>query len=353
MRGVRRGNSIESDAVSAASDSALVTGATGFIGGHLARHLLRSGWRTRVLVREPARLPADVRAIAEIAMGHLGDADSLRAAVKDVAVVFHCAANVRTWDSWQAYRDVNVSGVGNLIAAVAAANPRLARLVHFSSVDVYGFPEQPCDEECPSPALPFAYCDTKREGEALVHSQCRREGLPYTVLRPANVIGPGSQFVARIGAALHSGVMLTIDGGRANAGLLQVDNLSDWALWAARTPLTVGRIYNVRDAYDVTWAEFVRELRRGIGGRGYLLDLPFALADAVGAGLETLHRVVLPTREPLLHRLLVRYFGRTCGHSAARLHAESSFVGRIGFEEAMAGSIRWFCQQRLSRAARG
>jgi len=318
-----------------AQRSALVTGATGFIGAHLTNRLLAEGWTVRVLVRDVARVPDSLRHRCELVVADLGVAAGLGAAVRGVEVIFHCAANVRTWDSLDAYRRANVTGVANLLDAIVRENPRLLRLVHFSTLDVYGFPRAPRSEEDPAEECAFGYPRTKLEGERMVAARCARDAIPCTILRPGNVFGPGGQFVTRIGAALRSGVMMTIDGGRANAGLIYIDNLLDYVLWAASVPQALGRCYNVRDDYDVCWAEFIGRLRLTIGAQGSVINLPFAVADTLAALSEGFYRAFLPGREPLLHRLLVRIFGRTCGHSAARIRAESGLVGRVGFDEAL------------------
>lgn len=331
---------------------ALVTGATGFIGGHLAQRLLAEGWRVRVLVREPERLVWELRETCELATGDLADLEVLRHAVRDVQVIFHCAGNVHTWDTWEAYYAGNVQGVDNLLSAILAENPGLARLVHLSTVDVYGFPPHPCDETCTPTGGHFGYGASKWQGESLLRQTCDRADIPYTVIRPGNVIGPGSQFITRIGDELKSGLMLKVGSGRAHAGMLYIDNLLDRLLWVAQAEQAIGRCYNVRDACDVTWGEFLTRFRAAIGGRGLIIDLPFFLADAVAWLLENLHRAFLPCREPLLHRLLVRIFGRTCGHSAARIRADSGLADRIGFDEALERSVDWYLHEKKSRRTR-
>ena len=68
--------------------NALVTGATGFVGGHLVRRLLQDGWSVRLLVRSPSALPIEIYQQCEIVKGDLSDMNALMAAVSGVAVVY-------------------------------------------------------------------------------------------------------------------------------------------------------------------------------------------------------------------------------------------------------------------------
>jgi len=328
---------------------ALVTGATGFIGGRLAQRLIEDGWSVRLLVREPGRVSAALQAAAELAEGDLGDLAALCRAVGNTAVIFHCAANVRTWDTWDAYYASNVVGVKNLLDAIGRENPGLSRLVHLSTVDVYGYPTVPCDEQGATGGGAFGYGRSKSLGEALVRESGDALRIPYAILRPCNVIGPGSQFIVRIGDELRRGVMLEIDGGHANAGLLYIDNLVDRMLWAAQAGNAAGQCYNVRDNYDVSWAMFLERFRKAIDGKGIIINLPFPVANALAHGLEAFHRAFLSSREPLLHPLLVHIFGRSCGHSAEKIRTASGNGDRIGFHEAMKRSVQWFLETSASR----
>lgn len=329
----------------ATNNMTLVTGATGFIGGRLAQRLLDDGHAVRVLVRDPEKLTASLRQRCDVLVGDLCDTSSMMRAVQNVAFVFHCAANVKTWDTQASYEAVNVEGVRNLMQAITQANPHLLRLVHLSSVDVYGFPDAPCDEACVATGGAFGYGKTKLMGEHLVRSLGDAANVSYTIIRPCNVIGPGSQFIARIGAELKSGLMLTIAGGHTHAGLVDVDHLVDDVVWAATAPSAHRECYNVRDDTEVDWAGFLRVFRQGIAGKGLVLDLPFAVADKLAGGFEAVHRVLLPRQEPLLHRLLVRFFGKTCGHSIAKIRAhrgDAFYAKRDGFDATMRRSCQWF-----------
>jgi nucleoside-diphosphate-sugar epimerase len=327
--------------------TALVTGATGFIGGRLAERLLAAGWTIKVLVRDQRRLAQAVRKAATVIEGDLADLAALEKAVKEVAVVFHCAANVHTWDTLEAYQQTNVSGLVNILNAVIQHNPSLARFVHLSSVDVYGFPQQACDEHAITLATGFGYGDSKILGEYKLRELAASHAIPYTIIRPTNVMGPNSPFIERIGAELRAGLMLTIDGGKANAGFIDVDNLVDYMIWAAEAECAISQCYNARDDYDMSWAYFLRDFKQAIHGRGLIINLSFAVADSLAWIIEGFYRVFLPRHEPLLHRLLVRIFGRTCGHYADKIRRDSGFSGKFSYQHSFQRSAQWFLNHHV------
>lgn len=326
----------------------LVTGATGFLGSRLAEILIADGEAVRLFVRDRGRLCAGLATHNDIVAGDLSDPAVLRRAVEGVDVIFHCAANVKTWDAPEAYRAANVDGVRNLLDAVRTHCSSLKRLVHVSTVDVYGFPDDPCSEDGPLNGAGFGYGETKLAGEQIVREFGELHGIPFTILRPANIMGPRSPFISGIGGRLRRGAMLKIDGGAANAGVTDIDNLVAYLHWAASAPVARGETYNVRDDYDVSWSEVLRQLRARLDGRGIVVNLPFPVADGIARLLEGVHRRFCPTREPTLHRQLVRMFGRTCGHPADKIRAHSGISPAIGFDECMARSAAWLLAGQAS-----
>ncbi len=320
----------------------LVTGATGFIGGHLVRRLLHDGWHVRILARTPSDVPEDFDEQCDIIKGDLADTNALSRAVANIEVIFHCAANVKTWDTWEAYYQVNVVGVRNLLEAIVTFNPVLKRLVHVSTVDVYGYPTEPCTEDANMFGGGFGYGESKCLGEALVRSVGKEKGIPFTIIRPTNVIGPGSQFIARLGCELQSGIMLTVDDGHANAGLVFVDNLVNYMLWAALSEKAKDETYNIRDPYDITWKEFLVKFRAAIQGKGLIINFSMSIAMAVARLMAETYKVCKIRREPLLHPLIVCMFGRTCGHDARKIRAHSEILSGHDFNQAMMHSVNWF-----------
>lgn len=320
----------------------IVTGATGFIGARLAERLIESGQRPRLLVRDPARLRPALHNNADIIVGDITDTKSLVPALRGAGTLFHCAANVSTWDKWGAYEQVNVHGVRNLLSAISLAGGLQGRLIHLSSMDVYGFVPTPQDETAPATGGGFGYGRSKALGEALLRDEATRCGLDYTIFRPGNVIGPHSQFIRRLGDELRASLMLKINHGSADFGFLYIDNLIDTLLWAARSPAAARQCFNIRDPKSINWARFLADLKAGIKGRSLVLDMPFMVSDLAARVMELPWRALPLRGEPLLHRLLVRIFGRTCGHDISRLTQAGAPLGRVDYNEGMKNAIAWY-----------
>lgn len=172
--------------------TALVTGATGFIGHHVAADLLAHGWRVRALVREASMPDARWPAGAEPVPGDLCDARAVTAAARGCDAVFHVAARYALRRS--AAREVertNVQGTANVVAAAAVAG---ARLVHTSSVATVGIPADggPGDEDTPLRRAQIigAYKRSKVEAERIV-ADAARSGQWAVIVNPSAPVGPG------------------------------------------------------------------------------------------------------------------------------------------------------------------
>ncbi len=139
------------EAASAARDLCLVTGATGFIGGHVAQRLVRDGYRVRCLVRATSDIEALERLGVELTVGDLTNAGSLRDAARGCRFVLHCGALVSDWATIDEIRRINVVGTRNALEAAAAAS--VERFVHLSSTDVYGYPGGQGDRRGSRPGL--------------------------------------------------------------------------------------------------------------------------------------------------------------------------------------------------------
>jgi nucleoside-diphosphate-sugar epimerase len=327
------------------SDTCQVTGASGFVGGHVARRLHREGHRVRCLVRATSDTSALRKLGLELVTGDLTDPAALARAAAACRFVVHCGAMVSDWATVEEIRQVNVGGTRNtLIAAVAAG---VERLVHVSSTDVYGYPGGHGIQESFVPkGFSNWYSETKRAAEAEVRRTAEATGLSTVILRPATVYGPGSkQVVGEMARALRGGHMLLIGGGRPVAGLSYVENVVDAAVLALRRSEAVGEAFNVTDGLDVTWRQFLSDLAAGLGARPPRFSLPYGVAFAISVSLETGYRALRRTTglrtAPLLSRQAVQVLGREQDFSNRKAREILGWAPRISYAEGLAATLHW------------
>ena len=250
---------------------ALVTGATGLVGSHLIERLHSDGWTTRALVRDPARARWLEALGAELVSGDVLDADGFVRAAMACDTIFHAAALIFPHGSWDIFRATNVDGTRN---AILAAKRSGARLLHVSSVAVYGHEERyrgaPTDESLQLAPLPESayYARSKRESEELVLGAHARGEIWATAVRPDVIYGRRDrQFVPRAARLFSLGIVPLVNHGRSTLAIVHAANVADGAVRAAAHPDAGGQAYNLANDYDVTVAEFVRLAFMGLGKR--------------------------------------------------------------------------------------
>jgi NAD dependent epimerase/dehydratase len=181
------------------SATALVTGAGGFIGGHLATALLPAGYRVRAFVRYNSRNDRGtlewhdqptVREL-EVMFGDLRDAESVAAAVAGVDVVFHLGAQIAIPYSYVNARDFfETNVIGTLNVAEAALRTGVRRVVHVSTSEVYGTARTVPMTEDHLLQAQSPYAASKIGADMLVEAFFRSHQLPTTIVRPFNTYGP-------------------------------------------------------------------------------------------------------------------------------------------------------------------
>jgi acetylornithine/succinyldiaminopimelate/putrescine aminotransferase/nucleoside-diphosphate-sugar epimerase len=328
----------------------LVTGATGFIGGHLVQRLVEDGYQVRCLARDTSDTSLLEKLDVEIAPGDLTNTRSLARAAKGCRYVFHCGALVSDWATAGEIAKINVEGTRALLQASVDAS--VERLIHFSTTDVYGYPGgREIDETYAPGGFRNWYSQTKRGAE----DQGRRAqgAMDTVILRPATVYGPRSvEVVGAMAKAIRGGNMLLVDGGRAIAGLVYVDNLVDAALLALKSEAAAGQAFNASDGLDITWKQFTDGLAEGLGCSGAKWSLPYWAANGIGFSLEhgyrTLRKATRVTTQPLLSRQAVHVLGRDQDFSNRKARELLGWAPRVGYADGLGATVAWLKSDYLA-----
>jgi len=171
----------------------LVTGASGFVGSAIVRHLLQAGHAVRVLLREKSPRDNIADLPVDIVLGDLTDSSSLANAVSGCASLFHAAADYRLWTrNPDVMYQINIDGTRNIMLAAAEAG--VSRIVYTSSVATLGYHAdgRPADETTPSDLGDMIghYKRSKFLAEAAVQKLVSEQGLPAIIVNPAGPVGP-------------------------------------------------------------------------------------------------------------------------------------------------------------------
>jgi nucleoside-diphosphate-sugar epimerase len=257
-------------------DLVLVTGAGGFIGSRVVAALLELGFRRiRCLLRSSSGKGRDlpftkgpVGTGLEIVSGNLLSREDCEKAVKDVAVVFHLAA-ARGEKSFPDALLNSVVTTRNLLEA-CAHQPHFTRFVNVSSFAVYTNTDAHhglLDESCTTEKFPHqrgdAYTFAKARQEEIVAEYGRTHRLPYVILRPGYVYGPGNPSLSgRVGVDTF-GIYLHF-GGSNRIPLSYVDNCADAIVLAGLVRGIEGEIFNVVDDNLVSSRELLRQYKRNV-----------------------------------------------------------------------------------------
>src|SRR5581483_6759066 len=194
------------------------------------------------------------------------------------------AALVTARGNWERYRAVNVDGTRHAITAAAASG---ARLLHVSSVAVYGsasrYGNTPTDEDTPLPPLPASayYARSKRESEQLVLEAHAAGRIWGCAVRPDVIYGRyDRQFVPRVARMLQHGLFPRIGTGRTTLAIVHAASVADGAVRAIASPNAGGRAYNLANDFDVTVNEFVQLAAKGLDRDVRFVPVPAPIAHA-------------------------------------------------------------------------
>ncbi|MEJ2677713.1 MAG: NAD-dependent epimerase/dehydratase family protein [Gemmatimonadota bacterium] len=320
-----------------AGERVLITGATGFVGSHLASALAEGHFKVRALVRSTSNLRHLEALGFEREEADLRDAAALVKAVRDVDIVLHLAGLTRARHEAE-FRDVNVEGTRRLVEAmVKSGRPR--RLVYVSSLAAAGparngRPVHPDDE--PHPLT--AYGRSKLDAERLCLAAQKTFGV--VVLRPPAVYGPGDRSLLPFFRLARHGVLPIPSGPARRLQLIHAADLAE-AICRAGVAEGAGGIYHTAEPRAYTWREVLDLVAEAVGQSGRGVRVPAGLIRAAAAVSEVAGRVVarpsIFTRDKARELLAPAWL---CDTEAAK--KDLDFVARTPLAEVLRETAAWY-----------
>jgi nucleoside-diphosphate-sugar epimerase len=326
---------------------ALITGASGFIGRRLALNLAGHGCDVVCLVRRTSRTEGLDKPGIRLVIGDLRDHASLEAAVTGRDRVFHLAASVQAVRG-ASFEEANVEGTRRLVEACLCAAPGLERFVYVSSIAAAG-PSGPVrpGRETDEPRPVTEYGRSKLKAEGIVRQAGDR--IPVTIIRPPNVIGPGSRDIERAIALMKKGIMPAVGDRKPRTSLIDVDDLAEALILASGEARSVGQTYYVTDGGAYAWPEITAALAEELGQGRLRLRVRPGVQLAVAAVAEAVSR--LTGKPPALTRDIVRA-GRDHFwlYDGSKIERELGFRPRFKLRDSIRRAVLEFqARERASR----
>ncbi|MEC3951850.1 SDR family NAD(P)-dependent oxidoreductase [Nocardia sp. CDC153] len=330
---------------------ALVTGASGFLGGALVRRLVRDGdYEVAILARATSNLRdlAEVIDQVEIITGDLTDQVSLERATKGVDVVFHSAARVDDRGTRAQFVAENVTATENLVRA--AKRNGTGRFVFISSpsalMDRDGGDQVNVDESVPYPTRYLnLYSETKAAAERFVLSSNTAD-FSACALRPRAIWGAGDRSgpIVRLLSRAAAGTLPDLSYGKqVRASLCHVENIVEACVLAARSENVGGKAYFIADAEQTDVWGFLGEVATDLGyAKPTRQPNPRVLAAAVAA-IETVWRIpFVATRwSPPLSRYVVALMTRTATYDTSAATRDFGYRPIVTRDDGLTDFLAW------------
>jgi nucleoside-diphosphate-sugar epimerase len=333
---------------------ALVTGAAGFLGGHLVDMLVERGDEVRAMVR-PVEDASRLRKLpgVEVVQGDMTDVASLKRAVQGVQCVYNIAAETGPWGLEREYNAVNVWGVADLIMAAMEAG--VQRIVHTSSITVYGHHLHGLvTEEHPFIAEDNPYSRTKIAGEKLIADMVQGYGAPVVIVRPAWIYGPrDNASFGRFVALIDAGKGFIIGSGKNIVPVVYVRDVAQGLILAGNVgEHVVGRAYTLADDRRVAQEEYLNMIADFLDVPHLTRHYPYAALYGAGRTAELLWRALgrRNSTPPPVTTYGVTLLGGNQEFSIDRARRELGYEPQYDYIRGLSESVKWYLEQKRGQA---
>ena len=337
---------------------ALVTGATGFLGSHIAERLVKRGDSVRALVRATSDTSfLESLGDVELVEGDVTAARSLGAAVEGVDVIYHAAAMVSDWAPWRDFQSVTINGTRNMLkAAVAAGVPRF---LHVSSDAVYRYQDlrHGVTEESPMETR-FGPLDYYRRSKTAAEKIARRfqakSNLAVSIVRPALILGErDAAMLPGLIAFLKSPSAAYMGNGRNVLPCVHASDVAELCILAATRDIAAGETYNAVNPEHVTQRDLLDTVAEIVGIAPPKRSIPFRAIYAIAIALEAAARTRGWSHRPDLTRFSANLIGIDYIESASKAMRDLGWQPQVTRREAVRRSVEYARSHRRVQPVSG
>lgn len=320
----------------------LVTGASGFIGSHVIRELADAGHHVFPMVRSARGLPALGPFEASLRRADLHDPAALEQAVLGIDAVVHLGGLTRA-KSEAEFMATNAEGVANLVRAVRVRSPGLHRFVYVSSLSAGGPSVDGVGVRENDPPRPVsAYGRSKLAGETRLRESAG--GIPWTILRPPIVYGPGERDLHTMFRYAKRGWVPLVGSDERTYSIVHARDVAGAILAVMASPRAAGQVYYVAEPRAYGSRELIAHIAAALGTKARVIPVPrwaAAIVAAAGSGIRPFLK-----RPPLLTLDKLPEIVRSWVCSPLKLERECAFRCGISFPEGAAETAAWYRAER-------
>lgn len=322
----------------------LVTGGTGFLGGHIVSQLSAMGKTVRILARPPAKESHNYKASENnVIWGDIRNPKIVEQAVEGVDNIIHLVSNFRKGgsDKKEAY-EINVEGTNNVLQA--AQKYGIKHLIHCSTIGVHGTVlEIPANEETPFNPTDL-YQETKLIAEKRVWEFYRETGLPITVIRPISLFGPGDLRMLKLFRMIKKGNFIIFGKGEVLFHPSYIDDVVRGFTLCLNNEKAIGEAFIIGGEGYLTLNELCKLIADELQVPPPKIRVPLAPILALAILCE---RFCAPLGlEPPLHKRRVSFFQNNRAFSIEKAKKVLGYEPQYSLKEGIQKTIHWYQEQK-------
>lgn len=322
---------------------ALVTGATGFLGGALIRRLHDMGWNATGLGRNPKKLnELEDLGIFPLRVD-ISKKEQVFGAMKGQEIVFHCAAFPSPWGNYELFYQANVIGTRNVVQA--CLENEVKRLVYVSTPSIYFDYNSRMNvkESDPLPEPVSNYARTKLLAEEEIDKGFAN-GLAVISIRPRALFGEGDTVIfPRLIRRLKSGGLPILGDGENMVDLTYIENALDALLLCAESPdSALGKKYNISNGQPVKIWKLIERICDELKYLRPRRRISYRAAYVAAGVMESVFSLIPFSPEPPLTRFSVSMMANNSSLNISAAQNELGYQPKISIEEGVGRFLKWW-----------